>query len=213
MHVLVIGAAGTTGRLVTSKLAEHIQHHPKAMVRKTTQMEEMESLGAQPILADLEQDFSYAMNDVNAVIFAAGSGSSTGPEQTEVVDRDGAIKAIDLAVKHDISRFIMLSSLGADQPEQGPEAMQHYLQAKHDADSHLMTSGLTYTIVRPGRLTNEPPLGKVEASPHIEHREAPVSREDVADVLVRCLLEPHTENRIFELVSGSVPIEDALKSC
>ncbi|WP_046178467.1 SDR family oxidoreductase [Domibacillus tundrae] len=211
MHVLVIGAAGTTGRLVVQSLAENIQHHVKAMVRKTDQMTDMEKLGAQPVLADLEQDFSYAMNDVNAVIFAAGSGSSTGSDKTTTVDRDGAIKAIDLAVSHGIERFVMLSSMGADRPDAGPESMQHYLQAKHDADAHLMQSGLTYTIVRPGVLKNEAAAGKIEAAAQVAGRTKSIARADVAEVLVQSLLAEKTESRIFEIVEGDVPIGEALK--
>ena len=210
MHVLVIGAAGTIGRLVVQRLAENIQHHVKAMVRKTDQMAEMEKLGARPVLADLEQDFSYAMNDVNAVIFAAGSGSSTGQEKTTAVDRDGAIKAIDLAVSHGIERFVMLSSLGADRPDAGAESIQPYLQAKHDADAHLMKSGLTYTIVRPGALTNEPASGKIEAASQVANRTKSISRADVAEVLVQSLLAEKTKSRIFEIVEGDVPISEAL---
>ncbi|WP_046175613.1 SDR family oxidoreductase [Domibacillus indicus] len=210
MHVLVIGAAGTTGRLVVRSLAENIQHLVKAMVRRTDQMAEMEKLGARPVLADLEQDFSYAMNDVNAVIFAAGSGSSTGPEKTTAVDRDGAVKAIDLAVSHGIERFVMLSSMGADQPDAGPESLRHYLQAKHDADLHLMKSGLSYTIIRPGALTNEPGSGKIEAAARVENRTNSISRADVAEVLVQSLLAEKTESRIFEITGGHVPISEAL---
>ncbi len=211
MHVLVIGAAGITGRLVVSSLADNIQHHAKAMVRKTDQMSDMEKLGAKPVLADLEQDFSYAMNDVNAIIFAAGSGSSTGSDKTTAIDRNGAIKAVDLAVAHGIERFIMLSSFGADQPHKGPENMQHYLQAKHDADEHLIKSGLSYTIVRPVALTNEPATGKIKAASRLMNPGLFISREDVAEVLVQSLLIKETKNRVFDIASGSTPIEEALK--
>ncbi len=211
MNVLVIGAAGNIGRLVVKSLAENIQHHVKAMVRKTDQMREMEKLDAKPILADLEQDFSYAMNDVNAVIFTAGSGSSTGHDKTIAVDLDGAVKAVDLAVKHGIKRFIMLSSIGADQPDAFPAFIQPYLEAKQAADAHLMKSGLNYTIVRPGELTNNPPTGKVTAAVQVPDRTSTVSRADVAEVIVQCLLSPETEGRVFELVAGSVPISEALK--
>lgn len=211
MNVLVIGAAGITGRLIVRSLAENIQHHVKAMVRKTDQMSEMEALGAKPVLADLEQDFSYAMNDVNAVIFAAGSGSSTGPGKTTAIDRNGAIKAVDLASAHGISRFIMLSSLGADRPEAGPESMKHYLQSKLDADAYLMNSVLDYTIVRPGALTNDPASGKIEAAVQVSDRSRSISRADVAEVLVQSLLIEETKKRVFEITSGTVPISEALK--
>jgi uncharacterized protein YbjT (DUF2867 family) len=72
---------------------------------------------------------------------------------TDKVDRDGAMRLIDLALKSGVSRFVMLSSVGADNPDQGGD-MEHYLQAKHDADEHLKASGLDYAIVRPVSLTD-----------------------------------------------------------
>ena len=92
---------------------------------------------------------------MEAIIFAAGSGPKTGPDKTTAVDKNGAIKLVDAAKKKGIERFVMLSSVGSDDPEQAQEEMRHYLEAKHDADEHLKASWLTYTIVRPVALTNE----------------------------------------------------------
>lgn len=92
MNVLVIGANGHTGRHIVKELANSSQHFVRAMIRKTEQAKDMEDLGARPIIADLEQDFSYALENVNAVIFAAGSGGSTGDDQTLAIDQEGAKK-------------------------------------------------------------------------------------------------------------------------
>ncbi|MBM7586222.1 uncharacterized protein YbjT (DUF2867 family) [Bacillus pakistanensis] len=212
MHVLVIGANGTTGKHIVEKLSNSSQHIVRAMIRKMEQAKDMEALGARPIVADLEQDFSYALEDVNAVIFAAGSGSKTGPEKTTAVDEQGAIKAIDFAKEKGIERFVMLSSMGADLPLQGPKGLQHYLEAKQKADQHLLTSGLNFTIVRPGRLTDDRGIGKIIAAPSIEDKSGSISREDVAEVLVEVLLIESVYHQTFEILGGSIPIKEALET-
>ncbi|MDZ5713622.1 SDR family oxidoreductase [Jeotgalibacillus haloalkalitolerans] len=213
MHVLVIGANGTTGRMAVKKLAESEQHLVKAMIRKSEQSKEMEDLGARPIIADLEQAFNYAFEDVNAVIFAAGSGPDTGTDKTTAVDRDGAIKAVDFAKEKGIERFIMLSSMGADDPSIAGDSdtFHHYLQAKHDADVHLKQSGLNYTIVRPGALTDDKATDKIDVSEEMKHREGEITREDVATVLVESILCTNLHHKTIELVNGDQPIKEALK--
>ncbi|XXM70498.1 SDR family oxidoreductase [Lysinibacillus sphaericus] len=211
MNVLVIGANGHTGRLVLEELKNSTQHFSKAMIRKSEQTKDMEELGARPIVADLEQDFSYALENVNAVIFAAGSGSKTGEDKTISIDQEGAKKAVDYAKEKGIERFIMLSSMGADQPENAPEGMGVYLNAKHDADVHLKESGLNYTIVRPGALTHDDAKGKIIAQSSIEDKSGDIPRADVAKVLVESLTAPETNHKVIEILSGDTPVEEALK--
>ncbi|MFI8576072.1 SDR family oxidoreductase [Rossellomorea aquimaris] len=212
MNVLVIGANGHTGRHIVKELSNSSQHFVRAMIRKTEQAKDMEDLGARPIVADLEQDFSYALENVNAVIFAAGSGGSTGDDKTLAIDQEGAKKAVDYAKKMGIERFVMLSSMGADNPSSGPDALQFYLKAKGAADAYLKESGLNYTIVRPGSLSLNEGKGKIEASTSIEDKSRDISREDVAKVLVDSLTIEETNHKVFEILSGDTPIEEALKN-
>jgi uncharacterized protein YbjT (DUF2867 family) len=146
------------------------------------------------------------------VIFAAGSGSKTGPDKTIAVDQEGAKRLIDAAKKEGISHFIMLSSYGSGDPQAIPK-IAHYLKAKGEADRYLIESGLTYTIVRPGFLSFEPPTGKVEIAEHFESIEGrDIPRGDVAQVIVSCLDIENAKNKTFELLSGNQPIQDALKA-
>ncbi len=211
MNVLVIGANGTTGKMIVENLTQSNQHLAKAMIRKIEQAEVLEKLGARPIIADLEQDFEFAVEGVNAIIFAAGSGGHTGPDKTISVDQEGAIKAIDFAVKQGIERFVMLSSMGADDPSKGSEEMKHYYLAKHNADEHLKASGLNYTIVRPGALTDDEGTGTIEANVALNKR-GEITRADVAKVLVDSLLEENTFHKHFEILNGNTPIEESLKN-
>jgi uncharacterized protein YbjT (DUF2867 family) len=211
MNVLVIGANGHTGRLIIKELLNSTQHFAKAMIRKSEQTKDMEGLGARPIVADLEQDFSYALENVNAVIFAAGSGSKTGEDKTIAIDQNGAKKAVDYAKQNGIERFIMLSSMGADKPENAPEGMHVYLKAKHEADVHLQESGLNYTIVRPGALTFDDAEGTIIAEHSIADKNGSIPRADVAKVLVESLTTLETNHKVIEILNGGTQVKEALK--
>lgn len=165
MRVLIVGANGLIGRLLIGQMVSG-SHRSRAMIRSPEQASALTELGADAIVvADLEQDVQPALSSCDAVIFTAGSGGKTGPEKTDAVDRDGAIAVIDAARKTGVKRFVMVSSMGVDAPDKGPDNLQHYLLAKQAADDHLRESGLRYTIVRPGTLSDERGTGKVSFHP------------------------------------------------
>lgn len=207
MRVLIAGATGDTGAYITHKLAQ-TGHEPIAMVRESSDTSVLPQDCATRT-ADLTELPEGLLADVDAVVFAAGSGADTSKEMTRKVDRDGAIALTDVAKKAGIERFVMLSSIGTDAPEQGPEAMQHYLKAKREADDHLRNSGLAYTIVRPVSLTYDKGTGQVELSDHVDHKSS-VPREDVANVIAACLNSVSARNCTFEMTSGSKPIDAAI---
>ncbi|AKG05389.1 NAD-dependent dehydratase [Salimicrobium jeotgali] len=209
MNVLIIGAAGKVGQLVVDKLSR-TAYTPVAMVRSKKQKEMFENKGITAVMGDLEKDFESAYADVDAVIFAAGSGQDTGAEMTIIIDQEGAIKAVDRAVHFGVQRFVMLSSMAADRPEAGSREIKHYLFAKHRADEYLKKSGVPYTIVRPGPLTSETGTGKVFLNEHVNGGNS-ISREDVASVLVEALMQPKAENRSFDVVEGDTLVEDLFR--
>jgi uncharacterized protein YbjT (DUF2867 family) len=104
---------------------------------------------------------------------------------------------------------VIISSMGADPETPGDETFAVYQRAKGQADADLVASGLAYTIVRPGGLTDEPGIGTVTLGEHVERGEIP--RADVAAVVAAVLHAPATAGRTFELVSGQTPIEDAIE--
>ncbi|NJP36676.1 SDR family oxidoreductase [Alkalicoccus luteus] len=213
MRVLVIGANGQIGRHVVRMLGLSPEHEVNAMIRKEEQRKDMEELGADHItIGDLEQDFSHAYNGMDAVIFTAGSGGHTSKEQTEVIDRKAAQQAVDEARKSDVTRFVMISSIMADEAESAPDNIKHYMQAKLAADEHLIESGLVYTIIRPGPLTNDAARGTIHAVKKLDNYDGSVPREDVAATAVNSLTLKETENVIFEMMTGDVPVGEALKN-
>lgn len=210
MHVFIAGANGQIGQHLLRELADS-DHEARALVRHQDQGPELQQLGAtETVLGDLEHDCSEAMRGCDAVIFTAGSGPHTGPDKTTDVDQDGAIRLMDTALAMGIKRFIMVSSMRAEEPEKGPEKLRHYLWAKHNADEHLKNSGLNYTIVRPGQLTNDEGTGKVALSARLEEF-GKIPRQDVARVLLAVLDSEATSNCVFDVVSGDTPVAEALK--
>lgn len=179
MNILVAGATGKTGRLLVQELLDQ-GHKPFALVREGSDTSMLPQCVAlrQGDLTKLQEGVCDGMD---AVVFAAGSGGSTGPDMTSKVDRDGAKRLTDLASSSGVKRFVMLSSVGADQSDPKGE-LAHYLKAKHDADQHLMASGLTYAILRPVALTDDARAAGVILGETVD-KSAPASRGDVAHVL------------------------------
>ena len=210
MKVLVIGANGKIGGQLIQKMKSS-PHNPVAMLRKQEQVDKMKDSGVETVLADLEKDFDHAFKGINAVVFAAGSGAHTGKDKTHLVDRLGAKKAIDLAVKNKVERFVMVSAFGADfSPNEWPESMAHYYEAKADADKHLMQTTLNYTILKPGRLLDESGTGNIEIGEKIGQRGGSIPRIDVATVIQKILDHEKTFKKSLELLSGNTPIDQAL---
>ncbi len=183
MQVLVAGATGNTGSRLIKEL-KSLGHTPVALVRESSDTSSLASdvTLRQGDLTDLQEG---ACDGCDAVVFAAGSGGSTGPEMTDKVDRDGAMRLIDIASKANVARFVMLSTVGADKPDPDSE-LGHYLQAKHDADEHLKSSGLSYAIVRPVSLTDEDGDRNMLFGEDVDVK-AKAARGDVAAVLANAV--------------------------
>ena len=206
--ILIAGATGQTGKRVIEILRNSQSFDPVAMVRTQEQKEIFEDMEVESILADLEKDVTHALKGIDKVIFAAGSGGDTGEEKTIAVDQEGAIKLIDAAKKAKVKKFVMLSSMGADEPS-SHHKLQTYLEAKKKADEHLMESGIPYTILRPGALNDDLGLAKVKLAEKLNER-GEISRDDVAFLLVMSLADPLVKNRIIEALEGNESIKSAI---
>ncbi|WP_170148033.1 SDR family oxidoreductase [Marinoscillum furvescens] len=212
MKILIIGANGKIGQRLTKKL-KNTSHPPRAMYRDEVQVAEAKAAGIDAVYGDLEKDFEHAFDGVEAVVFTAGSGAHTGQDKTHLVDRIGAKKAIDTAVKKHVMRFIMVSAYGADaSPDQWPDSMKHYYEAKADADKHLLQTQLDFTILKPGRLTDDPGTNNIAIGDDLNREKGTIPRADVATVIEKCLSAPQTIRRSLELLSGDDPIDKALAS-
>ena len=211
MIVLVAGSHGTTGQLVIPLLAQG-GHAVRAMVRDPAQAPAVAALGGEPLIADLEADCAHAAEGCDAIMFCAGAGAGSGIARKETVDYAGAVKLIDAAKAHGARRYVMLSAISAKNPgayDGDSDSMRVYLFAKAKADEVLRASGLDYTIVRPGRLTDEPPTGRVEIAPILDHGGS-ITRADVAAVMAATLELGNTLGKTFDLLAGETAIREAL---
>jgi uncharacterized protein YbjT (DUF2867 family) len=213
MKILVIGANGKIGRKVVSKLAQN-NHEVMAMVRNEDQKQQFEKKHVTPVLGDLEKDLTPVFaHKPDVVIFSAGSGGHTGKDMTTKVDLQGARKAIDESKKHSVEKFIMVSALGANSASETPASMQHYFVAKSEADQYLVQSGLNYTILRPGRLTDEQGSGNIQMGINLDtSKGSDVSRDNVANVIAQSVDAQGLNQKVLELLDGDTPIPAALKS-
>jgi nucleoside-diphosphate-sugar epimerase len=214
MKVLIAGAHGKTARRLVRMLADG-GHEVRGLVRTEEQMPDVEADGAEPLLVDLEEeevegDVGRAVEGCDAVIFAAGAGPGSGAARKQTMDYGGAAKLVDAAERHGVRRYLMLSSMGAGNPEGGSEAMQPYLFAKARADERLQASDLDYTIIRPGSLTEEEGAGRIEAA-EVLGRRGEIPRDDVARTFVEALEMPNTYRKTFEIIGGETPIREALE--
>lgn len=210
MNITIVGAHGQIAMLLHPMLKER-GHQVRGIIRKEEQADDLREAGAEPVICDIEQteDISDAVGRADAVLFAAGAGPGSGAERKWTVDRDGALKLIEAAKKNGISRYVIISAMGVEEPG-GDEVFQTYQKAKAEADEALRTSGLDYTIIRPGRLTDEPGTGSVALAPELSRGEVP--RADVAAVLAEVLETPETAGHQFDLVSGDTPVAEAVKN-
>jgi uncharacterized protein YbjT (DUF2867 family) len=212
MDVVVIGGHGKVARRLLEILAER-GDRARGVIRKPEQAADLEALGAEPVLWDVErEELTGAVEGADAVVFAAGAGPGSGPERKRTVDLGGAVKLIEAARANGIERYVMVSSIGAHDPAAAGEGpMRPYLEAKAEADAALVESGLDYTIVRPGSLQDEPGTGRVDISTELGRR-GPVPRDDVAAVLAEALVAPNTVGKTFELFGGETPVAEAVRA-
>lgn len=206
MDVAVAGGHGQIAQRLLRLLAER-GDRARGLIRNPDHADDLRALGAEPVLCDLEAedaDVAAAVAGADAVVFAAGAGPGSGTARKGSMDLGGAVALMAGGVR----RYVMVSAIAADQPEKWSDDMRPYYEAKSEADRRLRESGLDYTIVRPGRLTNEPGTGLVAAGLDIGYGEVP--RDDVAAAIVAVLDTPATVGKTFDLLAGETPVADAV---
>ena len=208
MRVLVIGANGQIGRLIC-KQGVDLGMEIIGMVRNEEQVQSLANLGVRPVVADLEGTLTHAFDGVTHVVFTAGSGGHTSAEKTLMVDLYGAVKAIDESKKHGVKHFVMISALDADNPISHFPNIAPYMVAKKAADDYLRNSRLSFTILRPGVLTDDFGSGRVSTNLG-ESTDKSISRQNVANCVLAVLnTEPLASGCVLDLIDGNQPINEA----
>ena len=210
MKIVIAGGHGQIA-LRLERLLSARGDEVAALIRNPDHADDVRATGAEPVVCDLEsaptEEVAAAVEGADAVVFAAGAGPGSGEVRKETMDLGGAVKLIDAAKAKGVPRYVMVSSVGADPDVEG-EGFAVYLRAKGCADAALVESGLAYTIVRPGPLTNDPGSGLVSIAESVARAEIP--RDDVAAVLGEVIGREDAAGLTFEVVAGDQPVEQAV---
>lgn len=226
MDVVIAGGHGKIALRLATTLAGQ-GHSVVSLVRNPEHSEEVTGTGARAVVADLETisiaELAEHLDGADAAVFAAGAGPDSGSERKDTVDRAGATLLADAAAKAGVRRYLLVSSTGVDEApatessaggtgvdtERG-EVWAAYIAAKKAAEDAIRADpNLDATILRPGKLTDDPGTGKVLLAPPPVDRDE-VTRDDTAAVLAALLEAPGTAGTTLELRGGDQPVSEAV---
>ncbi|MCK2219194.1 SDR family oxidoreductase [Actinomadura sp. ATCC 31491] len=208
MRIIIAGGHGK----IALRLAARLKDGAVGLVRNPAHVADVEATGARAVVCDLERasvdEVAGIVRGADAVVFAAGAGPGSGAARKDTVDRGASVLMADAAERAGVGRFVQISSMGAGKPPAPgrDEVWAAYIDAKTAAEDDLRRRDLAWTILRPGRLTDEPGTGLVRLAPEVPPGSVP--RDDVAAVIMALLDNPGTARRTYELVSGDTPVID-----
>jgi uncharacterized protein YbjT (DUF2867 family) len=213
MDVAIAGGHGKIARRLARLLTAR-GDRVRGLIRNPDHAADLRADGSEPVLCDLEAadaaEVARAIEGADAVVFAAGAGPGSGAARKLTVDRDGAAKLLEAARLAGVDGYAIVSSIGAESPPDGDDAFSVYLRAKAEADEAVAASDRAWTIVRPGRLTDDPGTGRVRIG--TEPFRGEVTRDDVAALLESVLHEPRAVRRTLYVSGGDRPIDQALEA-
>lgn len=208
MKVVVFGAHSSVGEHVVKKLQED-HHQSCAVVGNANQRELMEKRGATEVIIYEESTIETLFKGYEGAIYLTGINPKADIGKTVMVDHQSVIEIVQMAEQQGVKRFVMMSPISANEAA-GDESRE--IGAKEMPDELLRQSDLTYTVVQPGSLNDKPGDGKISAAATLDSNGLEISREDLAEVLVKALEAENTFNKTFEVAAGETLISDALAS-
>lgn len=214
MRIVIAGGHGKIALLLAGLLTRR-GDEVHSLIRNPDHAAEVAETGAKPVVLDLEsatpEDIRTALDGADAAIFAAGAGPGSGVDRKYTVDRDGSVRLAQAAQDAGVRRFVQISTMGAGKPPVPgrDEVWAAYIDAKTQAENDLHARPLAWTILRPGRLTDDAPADRVSLVEPPGPQGA-IPRADVAAVLAAILPSDNTIGKTLELVSGDTPIAAAI---
>lgn len=213
-QILIIGGHGKVA-LLTSPLLVEAGHRVNSVIRNPDHASEVESGGAQAVVADVESlgvdGLAELMRDQDVVVWSAGAGGGD-PARTKAVDHEAAVRSMQAAAQAGVQRYIMVSyyDAGPDHGVDPSNSFYAYAEAKAAADEYLRGTDLNWTILGPSRLTLDEPTGRITVAGAGERGEPVVSRGNVAQVIAAVVEDESTVGRTIRFDDGDVPVAEAL---
>jgi nucleoside-diphosphate-sugar epimerase len=204
MVVLVAGAHGRLGSRILALLL-HRGHHVRALVRTESQAAALRDVGADAVVADLRGDVEWTAAGCEAAVFAAGARHRG---DLGAIDAGGAAKLAEAADRYDLERFVLCSAVGAQRPERREGGVREFLAAKHHAEQRLARLAVPWTILRFGRLTEDPGTGHIDTI--LRPGRLTVSRDDAALAVAEALAREHLARQVVNVIDGDRPVGNAL---
>jgi uncharacterized protein YbjT (DUF2867 family) len=208
--VLVAGATGGTGRAVVTNL--QAQGYPvRAFVRDESKARTVLGDGIEYATGDVRQASSIAsaLDGVTYVISAIGSSRADASNNPEAVDYGGVKNLATVAAEAGIKQFVLVSSSGVtDEDHFLNKAFDNVLNWKYQGEEAVRSSGVPYTIVRPGGLVNIPGNQEAVIFAQGDTSGGRISREDVALICIAALQTPAAVNKTFETFSSEATGEN-----
>jgi uncharacterized protein YbjT (DUF2867 family) len=211
MRIVTAGGHGQIARQFGRLVAE-AGHDPVGIVRNAEYIPDLQADGVEPALLDLEamtlEELTDVVRGAGVVVFAAGGGPDGNAARKETVDKGAAVLLADAAQAAGVRRYLMVSAMGTEGADpDSDDVFQVYLRAKQAADDYLRSSDLDWTIVRPGRLTDDVPTGQVQVG---QLDGGSVTRGDVAHVLAELVEADNTIGKTFDVLNGDLPVAEAI---
>ena len=205
MRVVIAGGHGQIALRLTALLAGR-GDVVTGVVRNPDHRADVEGAGGTAVVLDLEaatvDELAEHLVGADAAVFAAGAGPGSGVPRKDTVDRAAATLLADAAQRAGVRRYLLISAMGVDDepPGDAGEVWIAYLRAKRAAEEALRASGLDWTTLRPGRLTDDPGVGTVLLASSVPP--GPITRDDTAAVLAALLDASGSVGQTLELVEG-----------
>jgi uncharacterized protein YbjT (DUF2867 family) len=202
MKAFVAGATGKTGRKIVEELLK--RHIPvRALVRDLDAVRDSFPSEVELVIGDVlkPETLSTALGDSTVLLCATGARPSfdlTGPYK---VDYEGTRNLVEVAKAHGIEHFVFVSSLCVSRLFHFLNLFGLILVWKKQAEEYLQQSGLAYTIVRPGGLTEAVDANAVVMKPADTLFDGSIPRRQVAQVCVEALFQPSARNQIVEVIA------------
>lgn len=217
--VVVAGATGRVGKLIVQELRNHLYTVKAVLVPPfdAAEQPELSKAGVEMVEANLARPESLesAVAGADFLISAIGSRKPFNTNELDRIDNRGNRNLVQAACACGLKHVVVISSNGVGNSQWAINLMHKLsmwfiLKAKDRSEDFIRTSGISYTIIRPGGYEEKGLSGKTVFGEGggLSGR---VGRSQIARVCVEALSNPSMKNRTLEVMDDNKVKEDRRK--